>query len=150
MKLGKEVEGRLKGLRTLFMTADEAINLFAETGPLKVKVKSKFKLNPEKLSEAITDVQAVYISDRANVLTPDHAVFEPIRSLDVVISVERTEVAEFWPDDICVLLRVENPSFWYLKETDQVKFSYDQNVRCVTLENMSVTNPEDFRGDVQL
>lgn len=143
MKLGKEVEGRLKGLRTVFMTADEAINIFGGKGPITVNV-TKHDL------AAIGNVQAIYISDHGNVLTPDSVVFNEIRTLDLVTSIERTAVNDFWPDDICVLLTIESPSFWYLKDTDQVKFSYEQNVRSVVLENMTVTNPEDFRDDETL
>jgi hypothetical protein len=143
MKLGIEVEGRFKGLKTLFMSAEEAADIFNPKAPLTLKMS-------QKAVKALGEVQAVYISDHQNTLRPDNPLFDQFRDTQLIISVEVTKLDQVWPDDICVLLSVDSSSFWHLKETDQVKFNYEQTVYCVPLENMSHTYPEDFRGDIEL
>lgn len=143
MKLGIEAEGRFKGLKTLFMSAEEAIKVFDPRLPLTLKMS-------QKAVKALAEVQAVYISDHQNTLKPDNPIFDQFRSTQLIISLEVTKLDEVWPEDICILLNVDSSSFWHLKETDQVKFNYDQTVYCSTLENMSHTYPEDFRGDIEL
>lgn len=143
MKLGLEVEGRFKGLRTLFMSADEARQILDKADAIEVSPS-------EKALRALLEVQAVYISDHDNTLSPTDAVFDLLRESSLVITIEVTKVFQTWPEDINLMLTVDSSSFWFLRDIDQVKFSKDQNVYAVTKENMSRTHPNEFYQDIEL
>jgi hypothetical protein len=129
MKIGIEVEGRYKGIKTLFCSA------------------------LEYLMEPLPDlmrVSHIYISDHENALdiTNENVFYEIPESH--LITVERTEVGKKPCDRIHVILNVPSDSFWNLRETDQVKFDLNQTVYAVPLEVMYKTKPEDFAGDTTL
>lgn len=132
-KMGIEVEGRFKGLRTFFLTADEFNNLLGS---------SKWP--------SIGLYQQLYISDHENIL--DLAKHENLlhQAKCVVVTVERTKVPLMVDASINIILYVKNDSFWNLKPTDQVKFERDLFVSTMTLENMSITEPWEFENDEEL
>jgi hypothetical protein len=134
MKLGLEVEGRFKGVQTLFVSEEEFTN-------------QRFEI--DCIIKDMVDIKHIYISDRNNRLDLEQPL-ELRRNL--LVSIERTSIPNISidPTITCVLLRVDTESFWALRPTDQVKFSKNHNVRTVTVENMSMTIPTDFDNDVEL
>lgn len=140
MKIGKEVEGRLKGLDTLFMSAQDFVekaNSFAE------ERSEIFILCMEN------SVNHVYVSDLENELDLQ-AVAKFSKREAVVVTVERTALTERVPSNINVMLAMDYSSFQHLKETDQVKFSRDLYVHCIPKESMYKTIPSDFAEDKTL
>lgn len=136
MKIGKEVEGRHIGLKTLFCSAEE---FMADAG----KVNHVAEL---------WGVHQIYISDLDNMLdVSDLNVFLGILALTYIVTVERTSVPPAYvAKHVDIMLNVQNDSFWNLRLNDQVKVSKDLVVFAVTKGNMTVTVPDDFNGDVEI
>lgn len=150
MKIGYEVEGRFKGLYTLFMTAEQAVSFF-EFKSLK---KRAF---PEGAADTIEKVRHIYVSSTPGsvYLSPTDDCLRMWNELGLPVTYETNYISdrEKYPSNVHVMLRVDDShsyeSFWSLYGTDQIKFSRDQLVYCVTKENMSVTRPVDFNGDME-
>jgi hypothetical protein len=136
MKIGKEVEGRHIGLKTLFCSAKELMD-----SPPNVKFAAEE-----------WHVHQIYISDLENELDlSDMNVFLGVLALSYIVTVERTEVpAEYVSEHIDLMLNIDSESFWNLRHTDQVKFSKDLVVFSASKNNMAVTIPDDFNGDVEI
>jgi hypothetical protein len=134
MKIGIEVEGRLSGIKTLFVSAEE----FSE-------ITANQKLSNLYVEHGFTQL---YISDHLNVLKLTSTIFEELAD-HFIITVEVTEVAEY-SDYVNIMLAIESKSFWNLRKTDQIKFSDDMHVYSATIENMYYTTPDEFEGDVTL
>lgn len=136
MKIGKEVEGRHIGLKTIFCSAEEIEHKAA---------------NVVKHAEA-WGVHQIYISDLENILDiTDMNVTLGTLALNYIVTVERTKVPPMYlSDSIDIMLNVQNEEIWKMRRRDQVKFSQDLKVAAVALENMTITLPEDFAGDVEL
>lgn len=136
MKIGKEVEGRHLGLKTLFCSAEE------------------FLTDASKVNEQAAEwgVHQIYISDLDNVLDiSDLNAFLGVLAISYIITVERTEVpVAYVAKHIDIMLNVPVESFWNLRINDQVKFSRDLVVFSVTKQNMTVTVPSDFDGDITI
>lgn len=134
MKYGLEVEGRFKGIKTLFVSEEEFTNKGFEI---------------DCIVKDMIDIKHLYISDLNNRIDLEHEI--RLRR-DLVVSIERTSVPNVTidPSITCILLRIDNSSFWALRSTDQVKFSKDHNVFAATVENMSKTIPSDFDDDQEL
>ncbi len=152
MKIGYEVEGRFKGLYSLFMTSDEAVSFF--------QFKSlKQRAFPEGSADTIEKVRHIYVSDTptsGSQLSPTDKCLRIWNELGLPVTYETNYIRERnkFPPNVHVMLRVDNTglafeSFWELYDTDQIKFSLDQTVYCVTKENMSVTFPSHFSGDIE-
>ena len=154
MKLGKEVEGRLKGLYTLFMDGKEARTFF--------EFKSlKERAFPLGSADSIEEVEHIYVSDLDSCMTPDAECFAKWKEfgLKVTLEVDRVSLREDYPDNVTVMLNVTDNSlyasrsFWRLLPNDQVKFVLPVEdsfmVRCVTVGSMTMTAPEDFAGDIE-
>jgi hypothetical protein len=97
-------------------------------------------------------VHQIYISDLENELDlSDMNVFLGVLALSYIVTVERTEVpAEYVSEHIDLMLNIDSESFWNLRHTDQVKFSKDLVVFSASKNNMAVTIPDDFNGDVEI
>ena len=135
MKIGKEVEGRHIGLRTLFCSADEFMNQLQKVG----QVADEW------------GVHQIYISDLDNELDiSDLNVVLGTWALNYIITVECTIVPEYVGTNINIMLNIDKPSFWNLRRGDQIKFSKDLTVYSASFENMTLTVPEDFSGDVEI
>lgn len=128
-KLGIEVEGRLKGIKTAFCSAEEF-------------------LSGEYHSRGYGWVQ-LYISDHKNIipLEPLHKTISYWSNLGFIVTIERTKVPSITNPSINIILYVKNDSFWNLKPSDQVKFERDLTVRMIPIENMTLTEPWEFEGD---
>jgi len=135
MKVGTEVEGRFIGLRTLFCSADEFMD-----SPSMINARA-----------GQWNVHQIYISDLENKLDlTDLNSFIGVLALDYIITVECTKVPQYTSNSVNIMLHIQDESFWRLRPRDQVKFSRDQTVFAVTLENMTHTVPEDFAGDTEI
>jgi len=133
MKIGTEVEGRMVGLRTLFIDACELLKL---TVTVFNGLKEEYNLSQ------------LYISDHYNSLNLDSKALLELSEVTIV-TVELTSF-EKSPDHVNIMLVVDNSSFWKLRPNDQIKFSKDLNVYCMTKRNMTITKPEDFESDITL
>jgi len=136
MKIGTEIEGRYCGISTLFVGADELHELEAIALRQNVKtIKYAFK--------------QIYISDHENIIDLNSVLLSHL-SHKYIITIERTEVLEEYPDCVNIILSVESPSFWHLKPNCQVKFSKDMNVFAMTKRQMIETKPSEFLNDITL
>lgn len=127
MKLGIEVEGRFKGLKTLFFNIDEKINLNIFNNPSFIQIyisKIKTKFQNEKL-----------INDLLNKF------FITIETDDL------SDIPKYIKNKVSIILNIENENFFNLKETDQIKFNKNNNVYCISKESMFKSFPEDFLKD---
>lgn len=155
MKLGYEVEGRLKGLYTLFLSAKEAKEFF-EFSSLKERAV------PKGSADSIDKVQHIYISDMANIIGHlDYCLYR-WQELGLNVTLEVTEVRNraSYPKNVSFMLHIATNlslryanSFFELAGTDQIKFAEREGnahlVYCVTKENMTKTWPSDFENDIE-
>jgi hypothetical protein len=170
MKKGIEVEGRFKGLPTIFMSAEEflsesketLLNCCREENVCHIYVsdhKNVLDLSEEKDEEE--QEQALRIAN------PSQAVDKSFKYLSdngIMTSVERTELLYETAGTINVLLLMPESvsnSFKYLKTHDQVKFHKENPfggaklekqpyVFTATVETMCITLPHEFENDVEI
>lgn len=130
MKIGIEVEGRLKGVKTLFMECEEV--------DVGVGVLAQHP-----------NIGHVYISDLENKLDLNHVL---AKYPNVLITVERTAPRpQGLPSRLVYMLSLPYyDSVNSLLETDMVKFDKDQHVLILPKSAEITTRPEDFLGDVEL
>lgn len=155
MRLGYEVEGRLKSIYTLFMDAKEAKEFF--------QFKSlKERAVPAGSANTIERVKHVYISDHENTIGCLADCLYRWLDMGMPVTLEVTNVwfREKYPANVMFMLNIKDKSsdlftssFSRLAETDQIKFAVPSGVGfqvwCVTKENMTKTLPEDFDGDIE-
>jgi hypothetical protein len=134
MKIRIEAEGRLKGLRTLFMEAEECDLMTLQAAVLRTSNVA---------------IHQIYISDLANKFPLAAKWLEPI-AREFVITVERTELTQSCPDYINIVLRILNQEFWRLKKTDQIKFETGLAVKMFTVEQAICTLPKEYKGDTEV
>ena len=137
MKIGMEVEGRLQGLKTLFVSADEYIGLVF--GWLKVD-RQKWEFEQIYVSDHLNEIDMSLMVDEMN----------KVFGRPLVITVECTKIDKTPPDGVNVMLVIDSESFWHLREHDQIKFTKDMTVYATTPSQMVVTHPEAFDGDITL
>lgn len=137
-KLGIEVEGRLRGVPTLFT---DAIAMARDGGADKVMTAMRQH-----------EVTHVYISDRLNVLDYQQ-VGRWFGGYQVTLDV--TKVAkQLRPANVTIILTLPH-EYWEsvanLGPQDQVKFhSEDRHVLCATMHSFVPTHPSEFEGDTDL
>jgi len=163
MKLGFECEGRLKGLYTLFMDAKEALEFF--------RFKSlKERALPSGVTEAnghsVDCIRHIYVSDLQNILTGTEKCFETWFDLYLPVTVEVSAIEDRykWPANVTLMFNISeaskansstiDASFWSMFDTDQIKFTRLGNnnnyrVRCLTIQSMIPTSPDEFDGDLE-
>ena len=140
MKIGVEVEGRLRGIKTLFMDASEgyckAIDVLA--------------------SEAGRGIGHIYISDPENTLSY-RIVSNVFMGFHVTLDV--TEVKEYCSrDNITLMLRIDKcpqnrifDSIKYLRsDLDQIKIERDRQVVILPMSCALTTEPHEFEGDIEI
>lgn len=136
MKLGKEVEGRLRGVPTLFVDAYEVLNALANV----------------KHTIWQYSVQHVYISDHSNILDYNAVGAE---FADKLITMDVTNIkAEPRPQNVTFILTMPH-DFWAsvqrLAPDDQIKFhSEHRDVLCASVRSFVPTQPIEFIGDQEL
>lgn len=131
MKIGIEVEGRHKGLSSFFIDESEL---------------SVFLQNKKMLMEKYKKTRQIYIC--ADNVT--HDLLEALVSISDLfyITLEVTNVNFEVPKEINIVLNINVPDVWKLKENDSIKFHNSDNyVLATSLESLYITKPEDFLGD---
>lgn len=157
MKVGTEVEGRFKGIQTLFVSAEEATHYFS----------GDFEHAMNNL-QSILDFSGpnhkplqVYISDHDNELDFSSSALANLDEVGLLVTIEVTAMDEYrerYPANVSFILSCVDTvepsdytkSFFHLKDTDQVKFSQDQFVFCATKESFIKTQPKDFEADIEI
>ena len=139
MKIGKEVEGRWQGIKTLFIDELELsqFGVFAYKNIIERRVNYK--------------VDHLYISDHKNLLdlSENNTLLNALRKL-MQITIERTKISSNVNPDLDIFLLIDNESFWMLKYSDQIKFSKDKTVYAAVKDLMIKTIPSDFEGDSEI
>lgn len=132
MKKGFEVEGKYKGIYTLFLNEDEIYNV-------------------DKIINNTNDVLQIYIC--INVL--DYIKYKNsidwLLTLGKLITIETKKIynIETMPLNINIMLNIESENFFKLKDTDQIKFvNSDLDILSISKENMFKTNKNDFLSDI--
>lgn len=134
MKYGLEIEGRLRGIRSLILQFPEISALGA---PAIMKIAQDYKAVHIQIDGFGFDVNeaneamAYWVSE------------------GYVVSIE-TDVIPFTKvDGVNYVLVIKDPNFFNLKPTDQIKFvDSNLNVCMIAVENMHYTHPSEFENDV--
>lgn len=134
MKVGIEVEGKDKGLKTLFLNAHE-ITSIAEECLLDICNKHM--------------IEQIYISDLQNKINLFSEYFYNL-SKEYIICFEVSFLEQPPPEHISIMLNLNRPDLFFLKETDQIKFDKDLFVKAIPIKDMIITTPEDFAKDVEI
>ena len=136
-KLGYEVEGRLKGVYSLFVEVDELSRL----------------LNPEN-KHLLDKVGQVSVPDYdSTILQKD---IDILMSLDprIVITLETPKInlpMHSLPARLNLVLVVKHSQIFELAVTDQIKFVNESRlVLMIPKESMMVTCPDEFDDDVEV
>lgn len=141
MKIGMEVEGRYKGLPTLFMTAEEYL------AGMQI-----YSANPDL--QDLMDVQRhIYVSDHKNKININNLM--GFWDMSRLITLEVTKVPtnrREWPRNVTFMLVIPHKglNFWHLKDMDQIKFTQQQTVFTADIDSMPKTFPRDFEGDIKI
>lgn len=136
-KLGFEVEGRLKGVYSLFVEVDEIKRL----------------LNPEN-QYLLDQVGQVSVPDYESKITKED--IDILMKLDkrIVITLETPKVKLMMrslPDRLNLVLVIDHPQFFELMNTDQIKFVSEYKVVFMApKESMIMTGPEEFDSDEEV
>jgi len=136
-KLGYEVEGRLKGVYSLFVEVDEIPRL----------------LNPEN-KHLLDKVGQVSVPDYDSEIRQED--IDILMSLDprIVVTLETPKIdlpIHGLPTRLNLVLVVIHPQIFELTVTDQVKFVNESRMVLMTpKESMMVTCPDEFDGDVEV
>lgn len=136
-KLGYEVEGRFKGVYSLFVEVDELSRI----------------LNPEN-KHLLDKVGQVSVPDYdSTILQKD---IDILMSLDprIVITLETPKIllpVHSLPARLNLVLVVKHPQIFELMVTDQIKFVNESRaVLMIPKESMMVTCPDEFDDDVEV
>lgn len=136
-KLGYEVEGRLKGVYSLFVEVDEIERL----------------MNPEN-KRLLDMVGQVSVPDYESKITQEE--IDILMSLDsrIVITLETPKIElpiHDLPSRLNLVLVVDHPQIFDLTVTDQIKFVNESRlVLMISKESMMVTCPDEFDGDEEV
>lgn len=160
MKIGIEVEGRLRGIKTLFMNHEELMQAFHHTQGSPTAFGRWLHTYANQYGAS-----HIYISDHTNQITP-HFFGEYIGPfLDMksrlLVTLEVTDYSESWYElrrqypSLGFMIHVEGkPSLWGLEPLDQIKFSQETSrgptVLCATRLSFQRTHPEEFQNDIEL
>lgn len=145
MKIGIEVEGRFAGLLTMLLTAEEALAFFERPSLVK-------SVDDEAVKRLIPLVRHIRVNDQNNMLFPQDVCLKKWGDLGFVVCLERTLLKDrrAWPDNVKIVLVVEENSFWMLDKDDQIKFSRPGSAALSSVENLRVTYQHEKTGDVNI
>ena len=141
MKIGIEVEGRLRGIKTLFITAGN--------DDVRTAIDVLY-------SDAGRGIGHVYISDPENTLSC-RIISNVFMGFHVTLDV--TEVKDYCPrDNISIMFRIDKcpqdkiyDSINNLRlDLDQVKVERDRNVIIFPMRSALITSPAEFEGDIEI
>lgn len=129
MKVGIEVEGRLRGVHTLFCNASDNIDRAVEQAILN-------------------GIRHIYVSDNDNTLSYQEFIEYP--NIQFTLDVTRVQNIPR-PSNITLMLRL--PGFEdvsALKADDQIKFEHNRTVLVASVNSLVRTNPDEFENDVEV
>jgi hypothetical protein len=143
MKLGLEVEGRLRGLPTLFLGA-----AYVEKAVAFLK----------HLSENNQQAPGhVYISDNDNILDyVDVSDLFPTKLVTLDVTEIQYDSPLDIPENIVIMLRLKGSdhdifeNVVRLRSTDMIKIEHERNVFCFTVGSAMLTEPHEFDDDVEV
>ena len=131
MKYAFEVEGRYKGLLTIFVTVDEIPKITRE-------VHHHYPF------------QSIYVSDPEGKLQ-DFTFIDIWNSKLIFIEThDFSNIPDAYRDRVKLMYRVNDPNIYKLRLTDQVKFRNPEdnlNVWTISVEELWKTIPKDFDDD---
>lgn len=132
MKIGIEVEGKYKGLKSVFIDLNE----------LRFLDESKI---PEGYHHLYISVPLDY-----DVFEYNDDIKKVLKKYDVTLEVDSIDdIDEEILKNVHIMLRIYHPDVWLLKNTDSIKFHSENNdVLSSSIETMYRTNPKDFEKDV--
>jgi len=142
MKYGIEVEGTFKGEATLFIEDSdfpEELNLYSNFCSIILDKAKEYNC---------TQIQ---IYDKSGKIPMGHPIFRFLYSKGFRITFDIFSLSDIPPPYIHVLLTIDYskyPDFWFLKETDQIKFNKYRTVFTIPLKDMHKTIPSDFDSDI--
>lgn len=136
-KIGYEVEGRLKGVYSLFVEVDEIKRL----------------LNPEN-KHLLDEVGQVAIPDYESKITQEDINILLTLNPRIVITLETPKInlpIESLPARLNLVLVIKHPQIFELTVTDQIKFvSESKSVLIIPKESMMMTCSDEFDGDQEV
>lgn len=132
MKTGIEIEGRLKGLKSLFVSTKEIL-----------------ELGTAKVIQTAREQGVVHIEIPQDVIVNlRNYMFKDFHEAGFIVTTETTKIVDEAPDFLNVVLIVENQDFFKLRGVDQIKFvDAELNVYMATVETMVRTYPHEFDAD---
>ena len=140
MKTGIEVEGRFRGLPTLFLSAAE---LFAACAT-------------DSLAATVSEHPHIYISDHANVVDPTTLCRKNKCLSTKVITLEVTSVVPHHhtrPENVTLMLRfLGYDAVSALRPTDMFKFTResDRSVKICIAHSLMHTDETEFHADTEI
>lgn len=151
MKIGIEVEGRLRGVKTLFVSAEDII-LFS-TDELEKGLDVMLNYNSLDTINAVmkeNSVSHIYISDRDNKIP-----YKLLSYFKCLVTLDVTKVLnQSRPPNVTIIWTLPT-EFWAsmaaLGAEDQVKFhSNNRDVLTATKHHFIRTHPVEFAGDLEV
>jgi len=135
MRVGIEVEGRFKGLRSVFVTAQEWC------------IHRKQILRTMKADKI--GYHQLYIIDRANILDLNTC-FLHMSISKYIVTVERSKLEQVAPEWMHIVLSFQDDSFRFLKKADDVKLHNGWDVAMCNFEQMVKSKEADFVDDEEI
>lgn len=135
MKTGIEIEGRLKGIKSLFVSTKEIL-----------------ELGTRKVIQTAREHSVVHIEIPQDIIVNlGNDMFKELYQAGFIITTETTQIVGEVPDYLNVVLIIENLDFFKLRGVDQIKFvDAELNVYMATVETMVRTFPHEFEADTTI
>lgn len=135
MKIGIEIEGRLKGLKSLFISTAE--------------IKQH---GCEYFIEVAKKNQVVHIEIPMDIIVSvNDPMFYELHKAGFLVTTESTQLVGDIPDYLNFVLIIDNSDFFKIRGIDQIKFvDKELNVYMATVETMVRTYPHEFDADITI
>lgn len=147
MHIGVEVEGRFKGMQSLFIYAEDLVT--DERKALVDKALDKWQVVQVNVYavggyDAIKEIDFNYLEELSHT-------YLIVMEVSDVLSFGRLRSEGKLPNfPVSLVLTIDCDDLWLLSETDQIKFVKNKHVKTFTLETAVKTQPEDFLADIFL
>ena len=142
MKIGIEVEGRLKGIPSAFINAEEFLEL----------VHNDYCIRD--LYDLVAEPSHYYISDHSGIVTLEvlSKYLDNNKALFITLEVKTIPKNRYnYPDRVKLMLHLEGIEPFDLFDGDQIKWVNSYNdVMSIGVNDMFFTDREDFNNDVVL
>jgi hypothetical protein len=136
-KLGYEVEGRLRGVYSLFLPPEEVIRLSGD--------KNKELLNKVGQVAVYDDESKITLKDIDILMSLPERIIITLETPKLNLSINVI------PSRLNLVLVIKNDQFFDLGPHEQIKFvNQDRMVFMVTKSSMEFTTPDEFDGDEEV